>query len=52
MFNLENCIVGMCMLGYVIVGIAYILKGNYPWALIWMSYGTANIGLIWAASSQ
>lgn len=51
MINLENTIVGICMIGYIIVAISYLLKGNYPWALIWLSYGTANMGLIWAANS-
>ena len=46
--SLENIVVGTCMLGYLIVGVSFLLKGNYPWSLIWFSYGTANIGLIWA----
>ena len=50
MITLENCIVGICMIGYIIVGISYFLKGNYPWSVIWMSYGMANLGLIWAAT--
>ena len=46
--SLENIVVGICMFGYLIVGVSFLLKGNHPWALIWFSYGTANLGLIWA----
>ena len=45
---LENIVVGACMFGYLIVGVSFLLKGNLPWALVWFSYGTANVGLIWA----
>ncbi len=31
---------------YAIVGIAYILKKDYAWALVWWSYAMANVGLI------
>lgn len=40
------------MIAYLSVGVSYLLKGNKPWALVWFSYGTANIGLIWAAILQ
>jgi len=50
MINLENIIVTMCMIGYVVVGVTYFFKGNYPWTLVWMSYGMANLGLILAQS--
>jgi|TARA_R100000664_G_C2650844_1_gene71551 hypothetical protein len=32
---------------YAIVGICYILKKDYAWALVWISYALANVGLIW-----
>jgi len=31
---------------YAIVGMCYILKKDYAWALVWMSYALANIGLV------
>lgn len=46
----EQYIVGVVTLLYASVGIAYALKGNTPWALVWLSYASANVGLIWAAS--
>lgn len=50
--NLENLVVGLCMIGYLIVGVSFLFKNNYPWALIWFSYGTANLGLIWAQNAK
>jgi len=46
--SLENIVVGICMLGYFVVCISFVFKGEYPWSLIWFSYGMANFGLIWA----
>jgi len=31
---------------YFIVGGCYIIKKDYPWAMIWISYGLSNVGLI------
>ena len=31
---------------YSVVGICYIIKKDYAWAMIWLAYATANIGLI------
>ena len=36
------------MICYLIVGISFVLKGDYPWSLVWFSYSTANLGLILA----
>ena len=49
--TLEQAVVSVVTILYGIVGISYALKGNLPWALVWISYSMANIGLIWAASS-
>lgn len=46
----EGYIVGVVMVLYALVGISYLIKGDYPWALTWLSYSLANVGLIWAAS--
>jgi hypothetical protein len=48
--SFEQFVVAMAMVLYAVVGISYALKGNIPWALVWMSYATANAGLIWAES--
>lgn len=31
---------------YTGVAIAYVAKGDIPWAIVWASYGLANVGLI------
>lgn len=31
---------------YIIVGMAYMYKRDYAWALVWTSYAFANLGLV------
>ena len=31
---------------YAVVGAAYILKKEYGWGVVWISYATANFGLM------
>jgi len=31
---------------YFVVGGCYIAKKDYPWAIVWISYALANLGLI------
>ena len=31
---------------YALVGTAYIIKKDIGWAIIWLSYATANFGLM------
>ncbi len=31
---------------YTFVGAAYILKKDYGWGIVWISYATANFGLM------
>jgi hypothetical protein len=31
---------------YGAVAVAYVIKGDLAWALVWASYGLANVGLI------
>ena len=50
--TLENIVVGMCMIGYILVGSSFLYKGNIPWAITWLLYGMANVGLIWAQSQS
>lgn len=37
------------MVLYAVVGVSYALRGETAWALVWLSYATANAGLMWAA---
>lgn len=37
---------------YALVGIGYLVKKDYPWALVWIAYAIANVGLILAASKE
>lgn len=47
--SFEQTVVGLAMVLYAMVGVSYAMKGDLPWALVWLSYATANVGLIWAA---
>lgn len=41
---------GFVSIVYAVTGLYYLIsKKNLPWFLIWFSYATANIGLVWAA---
>ena len=33
---------------YFLVGMTYLIKKEYAWAIIWFAYSTANIGLMLA----
>ena len=37
---------------YFIVGVGYLARRDYAWALIWISYSMANIGLVAAGESK
>ena len=37
---------------YTAVAILYVLKGDIPWAIVWGSYGLANVGLILVGLKQ
>lgn len=34
---------------YAIVGSIYVSRGEYGWALVWLCYAGANLGMILAA---
>ena len=34
---------------YGATSVCYLLKGEYSWALVWGSYATANLGLIFSS---
>jgi len=40
---------GIVTLLYFITALIYLWKQDYPWAMVWGSYGLANVGLIWMA---
>jgi len=35
---------------YATVGVGYIVRKDYAWGLVWISYSLANVGLVFAAS--
>ena len=37
---------------YAIVGVGYLMKKDYAWALVWISYSLANLGLVLAAAQR
>jgi len=37
---------------YAIVGVGYLIRHDYPWALVWISYSLANLGLVLAAMEK
>jgi hypothetical protein len=45
----EQAIVLAAMFLYTAAGTSYALKGDAPWAMVYLSYAAANAGLIWAA---
>ena len=48
--NFEDIVVFLAFILYLIVGISYLIKGEYAWSLVWISYSIANLGLILAAN--
>ena len=48
----EQIIVLAAMFLYTAAGASYALKGDAPWALVYLAYAAANAGLIWADSSR
>jgi hypothetical protein len=46
MNHFESYIIGTAFLLYFVVGVIYITKGNFPWALVYMSYAMSNLGLM------
>ena len=35
---------------YATVGVGYIVRKDYAWGMVWISYSLANVGLVLAAS--
>tara|TARA_R110002096_G_scaffold28772_1_gene87213 strand:- start:579 stop:755 length:177 start_codon:yes stop_codon:yes gene_type:complete len=36
---------------YAVVGIGYLIRKDYAWSMVWISYALANLGLVLAASA-
>jgi hypothetical protein len=47
--NWEQIVITIAALLYFSVGVSYLAKLQYAWALVWFSYSIANIALILAA---
>jgi hypothetical protein len=47
--NFEQIVISISALLYFLVGVSYLLKCQYAWALVWFAYSTANVGLMLAA---
>jgi hypothetical protein len=47
--NFEQIVISISALLYFSVGVAYLVKSQYAWALVWFAYATANVGLILAS---
>ncbi len=37
---------------YFVVGIGYLARKEYAWALVWISYSMANVGLVAAGEAK
>jgi hypothetical protein len=44
--NFESYVIAAAFLLYFVVGISFVCKGNWPWALVYMSYAMSNLGLM------
>ena len=50
--NLEETIVAVVFVLYLVVAISYAYKSNWPWFIVWASYAMANLGLILASHTK
>ena len=48
--SLTAILPGIVAVLYFITALSYLFKRDYAWALVWFSYGMANIGLIIAGN--
>lgn len=47
--SFETIVICIAAMLYASVGVSYLLKGSYAWAIVWFAYSTANVGLVYAA---
>ena len=45
-FEYAEMVTGVVCLLYASAAISYALKREYAWALVWLSYAMANVGLV------
>jgi hypothetical protein len=50
--NLEETIVAIVFVLYLVVAVCYAYKSNWPWFIVWASYAMANLGLILASHTK
>jgi len=43
---------GVVAVLYAITAVAFFVKKDVPWGLVWLSYAMANVGLIFAEVSR
>jgi hypothetical protein len=44
--NWENSVIAISAVLYGSVGVSFLVKGQYSWALVWICYSLANFGLM------
>lgn len=44
--NLIHVLPSVVGILYAIVGLCYLYKRDYAWAMVWISYALANVGLV------
>ena len=44
--NFEQIVISISALLYFSVGVSYLMKRQYAWAMVWFAYSMANLGLI------
>ncbi len=42
----EEIVIAVVMVLYFSVGIGYAIRGMWGWAVVWLCYGGANLGLM------
>jgi hypothetical protein len=47
--RIEDFTVFAAFLLYLVTAICFALKREWAWALVWVAYSVANLGLIWAS---
>ena len=45
-FSFEEWVVAISAILYASVGVSFFLKKEYSWAMVWLAYSLANVGLI------
>ena len=43
---------GVVAVLYFVTGVAFLVRRDVPWAIVWMAYSLANVGLILAEAGR